>query len=273
MIWARRRTGPASASSFLLPLALIAVLALAAGCRAKSLEGRRQRAFGVLPAASPASADKDSKSEDEKVDRGKVAGSSGRGATPPQGATTWNSPSPPWASHKWVRQVSWEAALSWWPDRPLLRALSLPKPGSEEAVFAGAPGGGTAGSPRSQYAGIFVWYQYPPRVVRTDSFNEVIEGGGYAVFVTYHPPGTVPPWTGNPLLLKSQRPVVVRGHSARLMELRKEPVGDSNVDWRAIRWEESSPDGGVVQWEISTHPLKYTEQESIDFVDRLAEVR
>lgn len=167
------------------------------------------------------------------------------------------------AGHPLAEIVIWEEARDWWPHGSLLRAASPPADHVEEIV-AESQTGGTSGDPKVEEAGLTVFYARREASPRTEDLVTVIEGGAFIVRVSYWPGNLVP--YSDPRW--SDRKVMVRGRLADLKELNK---SNSNVNWRAIRWNDSSSQG-TIQWEFSSHPIKHTEEEALDFIERLEEV-
>lgn len=176
---------------------------------------------------------------------------------------------PPHAKQSKIERISWKDAIEWWPYRPLFQATSLPrqKPGWQEAIFATSDSGGMEGSAKDSGA-LTVIYEYPPHDAESENYFGILEGGGFILIAQYYPPGTVPAFTTG-IYSRKARPITVRGHAARVIDHRKDQGSD--VNWRDIRWEQLVKEGQI-QWSIGNDITLYSEEESIDFINRLAEV-
>jgi hypothetical protein len=165
------------------------------------------------------------------------------------------------------RLRSWDPLVAWWPYRPLLRANWWPKGKAEEVLFATSRKGGRGGKPGgSDVAEVQILYQYPPSTVEKNHYFSLMESGAWEIEVMYVPPGSPPRDPATP-----GQPVVVKGHPA---EMRMFRAGDnSNVDWRVVEWMDPLENGASLSWRVANHPDVYTDEETMEFLGRLDEVR
>lgn len=172
----------------------------------------------------------------------------------------------PVAFIKGMELVSWSAGTEWWPHGALVRSVPAPDRASQESVFRFPSFRSRVPNPTKDMAGISVFYWNDRGSPFEAYFDDIRASGGIQVSVTFYPPGEHVPWSEG---FFEQKAVVVRGHAARMVELRKDQ--NANVDWRAVRWEEPAT-GGTLQWEISNHPDVYTTEETLAFIEALKEV-
>jgi hypothetical protein len=182
-----------------------------------------------------------------------------------------DSDSPLYISSESGREhVRWEELLDWWPYRPLLRGDGLADAQSE-TFYAVSQQGGRRGDPRKEHAGALVVYA-PPNVDASKlTFVELIDQGAVEINAFSYPAGSgTPMFSGDsaPGFDKYKKPVVVRGYAGRVMTFRKP---QSNVDHRRVMWEESVADGAVVQWQVTSSSVLYSESEVLLFIEGLTE--
>lgn len=169
----------------------------------------------------------------------------------------------PVAYIKNMEEITWAQAADWWVHGELLRKRPAPERVPNETVFRFPSGSGRTADPATENAGVTVFYWNEEGSPYRNYFDGIFSSGGIQVSVTFYPTGEGVPWSNTSI---EQEPVVVRGHPARLIELREGE--NSNVDWRAVWWEEAAP-GGVLFWEISNHPDEYSKAETLSFIEDL----
>lgn len=163
-------------------------------------------------------------------------------------------------------QVSMGRLLEWWPFRPLLRNSATT---ARESFFAASETGGTRGDPRKELAGAMVLYTSGGSDPDAADFWQLLAAGAWEVKMYHFPAGEAVTFSHD-AFRKMSRTVVVRNRPARLLAVREGP--QSNVTWRSVRWEEAAPGGGVVQFIISNHPDRYTDDETLQFIESLVEI-
>jgi len=173
---------------------------------------------------------------------------------------------PPKSLASEAEKVDWQKGLEWWPYRPLLQSIWLPREGYEEVLYAASEKGGTKGSCTSR-CNLMVLYQYPPATAETHSHFQLIESGSWDVHSIHYLAGDSVPFAGG----AGTKPVTVRGRLARMLTMYKGE--NSNVDWRSVRWEDPLANGDFILWTVSNSPRLYTEDQTIEFIDRLIERR
>lgn len=176
----------------------------------------------------------------------------------------------PFLSNAETKRVTWASARKWWRHGELLRAEWLPRSESRESresLYALPNGTGT--NSVTHRSSISIFYEYSSVSVDQYSYWQFVDEGGISIKVTFSQPGTPVPVDGS-IVTKRARQIQVRGHRARMLELRKSK-GDGN-NWREVYWIVFLEDGGFVEWSIGNHPDLYTSETTIAFINRLASV-
>jgi hypothetical protein len=166
-----------------------------------------------------------------------------------------------------LESIEWGEALNWWPHRPLLRSANPPISSFIEDVLAASYEGGTNGDPKRDWTALSLLYRNREHSPESLSLSQLMDVGTVQVRVAFYPPGSEVPWRGSEVGTKTVR---VRGHIARMVVIRRSD--GSNVDWRAIRWEEQE-ESGIVQWEVSNSPEAYSDEDSIEFINDLDQIQ
>lgn len=179
------------------------------------------------------------------------------------------------ASDARIEEVSWEAALRWWPYRPVLDGESAIRPGAAERLFVSSETGGRDGDPRSELSGITLVYEYPDASADDVDLQGVVDGGGLVVGVNFYPPEGPSPSAGD----LNSKPVIVRDHPAHMTEIRRDGEDapaegryQGNVDLRTVFWARPLDSGGTLRWHVANSPEEYSEQETLEWIDGLREV-
>ncbi len=174
------------------------------------------------------------------------------------------NPGRPYEGMLGVERVTLAQALEWWPYRPLLKAGYLPRQGGDEIWFVTGQSGRKA-DPKRERSGVKVFYVYPPTAPDRSSSGEMLAAGAFSVDAYFLPPGEKSPFAGP---FPNEKPVVVRGHPARLW------VGNFDAPRTvAISWLEPLANGGILSWTVLGARDVYTEEQVIEFVNKLLEVR
>lgn len=176
-------------------------------------------------------------------------------------------PDQPLITGKRWELLSWDRATAWWPYRPIFRWEPM-RPSFEEAIYAYSNEGGTHGDPSAVTASLDVFYQIPPDTVEKHSIWRVMEAGGFTVSFSYWAPGETAPVLFYSDAASTDHQVTVRGHSAWVHDMHKPR---DNRDSLRIQWNEARPNGGTLFWRIGVNPLRYSEQQTIDFINSLRE--
>lgn len=168
----------------------------------------------------------------------------------------------PLAGPDWEALSTWEEAREWWGEHaPLLRAVQFPgADGPTENLFW---------SDDTELGGdrfLMAVYSYDKADPSTNSQWEILDTHGLILRFRHVRPGNTPAYA-HPFWTK--KVVQVRGHPAKLFEARRSE--GSNVDWRVVYWETPSEEqqGALVQYSIDVSPERYSEEQTIEFINRL----
>ena len=265
-----RRAVWAVSATFLAVLAILLFSNLATGSNplGRKLDGQADRSLATSTGNKEEAGSSDTKSNEpdsgvatSPENRETVAcipvSEAGKDRCPPGVATEF--PDEPFIRNAESKRVSWEEAHDWWDHRELLQGKLAE---ATEVIYA-LPGKKT--SSLGSNSAVVAFYQKGARVDE-HSYWRFVDEGGIEVRVTHYAPGSVVPYAA-PIWADKQ--VRVRGHLADLLELRRSE-GDGN-NWRTIRWRIQQSNGSTLLWQIGNHPNLYSEQQTIDFIERLRE--